>query len=132
MEDLPEEGNFGLRSKDGRRLVTCKVERYHSRQGEQHVQRSWGGQELGVSKAWAEGRCGWSRVVRGREHVIVRGLTTCGAQQSSDCILSLMGSVRRVLRLEVKELTGDHSLDQISILWQIKHYHFTHFLGNFR
>ena len=33
--------------------------------GEQHVQRSWGWQELRVVKAWAEAQCGWNQVGEG-------------------------------------------------------------------
>ena len=42
------------------------MEKSHSKQGEQHVQRSWVRQDLRVFKAWAEGQCGWSGVGEGQ------------------------------------------------------------------
>lgn len=128
-EDLSEDKTLGLRSKDERRLVTWKVEDCHSRQGEHCMYKGPGvRQELGVFKAWARGQCDWSGV--GDSQRAWDRADHPWATAESVCILLLMGSLWRLLWLEVKAFTRDHSLDQIIILWQVKYYHLTCFLGN--
>lgn len=63
----PEEGTLEMRGlKDMGELASAGLEEEHSWQGEQHVQRSCGGEEVSMCGGQSGGNRGWSTWALGR------------------------------------------------------------------